>query len=147
MKYFTIFWFQSSYFECFGIWPKMTLKSKKVQNISTLNITWVHFGFKMGFLKEILLLEVYVWGGGWLFWAVFTIKPSHAVHRLVTFEIKYYKCIDITLWWFMILDNIHNCIHALHIRLDKDLSKEYLTRKIHKRNCTLIFLERNVAYI
>ena len=22
----------------------------------------------------------------------------------------------------MILDNIHNCIHALHIRLDKDLS-------------------------
>ena len=50
----------------------MTLKIKKVRNIATLNITWVHSGSKMDLFKEIVLLEVYVslfcvWGGG--FWA------------------------------------------------------------------------------
>ena len=47
-----------------GIRSKMTPKSKKIRNIATLNNSQVHSGSNMGLLKEIVLLEVYVWGEG-----------------------------------------------------------------------------------
>ena len=36
-----------------------------LENIDTLNIAWVHSGSKIWFVEEeIVLLELYVWGGG-----------------------------------------------------------------------------------
>ena len=72
----------------------MTLKIKKVRNITTLNITWVHSGSKMDLFKEIVLLEVYVSllcvGGGGS--ELHSIYKSHAVYYMIFIK-KNLNCI------------------------------------------------------